>query len=418
MQKNKRKNNIIILTMSLIIITCIMVVNPLEAIAKTEYITVNDFTKLLAEKIGFTTNATAKDYISVLTEKSIIKDGEFKNVASNITRTDAAVLINRADEFLHGDKIDKTLLDFVLEKRVSDIRKITESKREAVVKCFAKGIIIGYSNGYYIQNRKFNGSKNLTKSDAVAYINLIVNTKKRAKLSPDGMLIRTTNLPKNAKKYEYILACYPNSFYDKKFEFTLPKDWKNSLEENDYEYPIKMSKTWKFINNYDEWDFSKEMEKYLYDWTSMAEKYLHYIFNVNYKTVDSKWVKGLAALYGECGTDMTKIINKYYIPQMKANHVVVESKIIAVEPSTLYYDQDYCIRAYVKYRIKAKNIKVKQSKLIYSQYPALDDLKNGKWRTGIFDIRFGTNNGSSGDGSDFNIDQMSHFVDSYNITVK
>jgi hypothetical protein len=395
-----------------------MVVKPTKVIAKTDYITVEGFTKLLAEKIGLSLNDTAKDYISALAEKSIVKDGEFKNVTSNITRTDAAVLINRADEFLHGDKINKTLLDFVQKKRISDIKKVPEGKRDAVAKCFAKGIIKGYSNGLYIQNRKFNGSKKIKKSDAAAYINLIVNTKNRAKLSPDGMLIRTTKLPKNADKYPYILTCYPNSFYEKKFEFMLPKNWTKGLEKDDYGYPIQMRKSWKFINNYDQWAFSKEMNKYLYDWTAMADKYLHYVFNVNYKTVDSKWVKGLAALYGECGTDMTKIINKYYIQQMKANHVVVESKIIAVEPSSLYYDQDYCIRAYVKYRIKAKNIKTKQYQLIYSQYPALDNLKNGKWRTGIFDIRFGTNNGSSGDGSDFNINEMTHFVDAYNVKVK
>ena len=86
---------------------------------------------------------------------------------------------------------------------------------------YAKGIIKGYSNGKYIQNRKFNGSGYLTTTGAKNIIKLVTNTKSRAKISPDGQLIRNTNLPKNADSYEYILECFPNKFYEKKFEFML-----------------------------------------------------------------------------------------------------------------------------------------------------------------------------------------------------
>jgi hypothetical protein len=40
---------------------------------------------------------------------------------------DAAVLLNRADEYLHGDKVDKTLIQTVIDKRVFDIKNIPDN---------------------------------------------------------------------------------------------------------------------------------------------------------------------------------------------------------------------------------------------------------------------------------------------------
>jgi hypothetical protein len=359
-------------------------------------------------------------YVMAAGEAKLLKDTGFSGLLKeNITRTDAAVLLNNADEYLHGDSVNAKLLEVVLKKRISDIKKVEASKRDAVAKCFAKGIIKGYSNGYYIQNRKFGASEKVTKNTAKAMVNLVVNPKNRAKISPDGMLIRTTNLPKNSNKYEYILACYPNRFYEKKFEQELIKDWKKQLDAgDDYIYPVDLRDS-NFKNWYDEWPMSEEMDKHLYDWSALAEKYLNYVFNVDYRTINNKWIEGLGALYAHSNLDYPNCIRTYYLDKMKANHVVVESSIIAVEPSTMYeFYKTYYIRAYVRYRITAKDIDVDQSQLIYTQYPALDNLKSGEWRTGIFDIQFGTNNGSSGDGSDVAIDLMTHFIDSFNIPVE
>jgi hypothetical protein len=391
-----------------------------KAQASSDYITVETFIKNLITEMNLAVDQNKSEpYISAAIDKGIVKEGDFSNYNDYITKTDAAVLLIRADEYLHGDTVKEELLKVVLDKRISDIEKVPKSKREAVGKCFAKGIIKGYSNGYYIQNRSFKGSENISTSTAKTLIKLVMNPEDRAKISPDGMLIRTTNLPRNADKYEYILACYPNRFYEKKFEHELIKDWKKYLDAgDDYIYPVNMRKS-TFKNFYDEWPLSEEMDKYLYDWSALEEKYLNYVFNVDYRTVNDKWIEGLGALYAKSNLDYADCIRKYYIKQMKSNHVIVESSIIAVEPSTLYhFYSDYYMRAYVRYRITAKNINTDQYQMIYTQYPALDNLKNGEWRTGIFDIRFGTNNGSSGDGSDFAIDTMTHFIDAFNIPVE
>jgi hypothetical protein len=239
----------------------------------------------------------------------------------------------------------------------------------------------------------------------------------RVKLSPDGQLIRTTNLPKNADKYEYILAAYPNEFYERKFEFLFYNDYEKYKDLDVYLYPVEMrSKT--FRNWYKEWPLSEVMDKYLYDWADLVEKYLNYIFNVNYRTVDDDWIKGLASVYVRSNVNYEEHIKKYYIDYMKANKVIVESSIIAVEPSTFYKDDNYCMRAYVKYRITAEDMNVYQNRLVFASYPYFRNLKSGKWRTGIYDIRFATNDAFYGDGSDLAIDITTCINDSYNVLIE
>lgn len=416
MKKFLNGKKLIVLIMA---VTMVVILNiPAQSAEAADNIKVNAFIKLLVTELSLPTDSSfGEPYIEAAKVAGIIKEGDFNKYTGYLTRTDLAVLANRADEYLNGDKVDSKLLSFVLEKRISDIKKIPADKREAVAKVFAKGIIKGYSNGYYIQNRSFKGDGYVTTGTAKTVISLVKNPSKRAKISPDGMLIRTTNLPKHADKYEYILECYPNKFYERQFEFMLIDNWKEKRNPDYYAYPVEM-RTEMFKNWYDEWPLSQEMDKHLYYWTALVENYLNHVFNVDYRTVDEAWVKGLAATYARSNLNMEDMINKYYIPYMKKNHVVVESSIISVEPSTFYEDDLYCMRAYIKYRITADDITVKQNQLIYAQYPALNNLKSGVWRSGIFDIRFIPNNGSAGDGSDVGIEDSGSFVDLFNVPMK
>ena len=60
--------------------------------------------------------------------------------------------------------------------------------------------------------------------------------------------------------------------------------------------------------------------------------------------MDDKWSYGLGSLHTKSNINEAEAIKSYYIKKMKVNKVVVESSIIAVEPSTLYYDNGYCMR--------------------------------------------------------------------------
>lgn len=423
MRGKETKNKGLIVLLAIVILATAIIMPTQEPTAAsattTKYMKVNTFIKHLVQTIDLQVDITVKTpYIAAALKAGIVIEGEFTDYNSYITRTDAAVLINRADEYLHSDKVDKKLLKIILDKRISDIKNVPEEKREAVAKVYAKGIIKGYSNGNYTQDRSFKGNDNITAAGAMSAIKLVKNTANRSKISQDGQLIRTTNLPKNADKYEYILASFPNKFYEKKFRFMFSKQYENGTRNREYyAYPVEMKnrtfKTWT-----DEWAFTIERDKYQDKWVAMAEEYLNYVFNVDYRTIDDEWISGLASLYVNSGIDYEDDIKTYYLNQMKENKVIIESSLISVEPSTLYEDTNYCIRAYVRYRITAKDINVKQNKLLYSQYPQLENLKNGEWRTGIFDIEFGTNNGYQGDGSYWKISDEPVFNDSRNVSVK
>lgn len=401
-----------------IIIMCVTLIGPAEkplaaaAAATVKYMKVNTFIKHLVQRIDLKVDTSVKTpYIAAAISEGIVKEGEFSDYNAYITRTDAAVLVNRADEFLHGDTVDQKLLQMVLDRRISDIKKISADKREAVAKVYAKGIIKGYGNGNYTQDRAFKGSDKITAAGAMSAIRLVTDIAGRSEMSPDGQLIRTTNLPKNADKYEYILASFPNKFYEKKFRFMISEQYKNgTIDKDTYAYPDEMRKE-TFRTWYEEWPLSVEMDKYLYDWADLAEKYLNYVFNVDYRTVDNEWIEGLASLYTNSNLDLPIVIKEDYIDKMKKNKVVVESSLIAVEPSTFHDDCGYCMRAYVRYRITAKNINVEESELIYAPFAYLKNLESGEWRVGIFDIHFGTNDPFNGDGSVWTIDRGTMLYD-------
>lgn len=387
--------------------------------AATAYITVSSFANALADELGVLYKEGKAGAVEALREIGIIKEGDFKDYEINLTRGDMLVLLSRADEYVNMDIIEEWRVNMVMEKRISDIKKVSTSKRADIAKGYIKGFMKGYSNGNYITNRNLKLKNKVTKNGALSSIKMIKDKSLRAKISPDGQLIRTTKLPKNAKNYEYILASFPNKFYERKFEFMFSDQYKAGKRDPDLEkFPVDMRKS-KFRTWNEEWDFSIEMDKYLYEWQKKAETYLQYTFNVDYRTVDNEWIEGLASCYVKSNIDEVADIKDYYIKHIKENKVVVESSIIAVEPSSLYKDNGYKMRAYVRYRITAKDITVKQNKLLWVQYPQLKNLKSGEWREGIFDIRFGTNNGYQGDGNDFAISSsLTWFVDELNVPVE
>jgi hypothetical protein len=429
MGKKLSKNRGINILLAIIILVTSLVVPTPSTAAESKYIKTEDFIKQIVQALKIEVNTAVNEtYINAAIREGILYTDDFKDYSKYITRTDAAVLINRADEYLHGDTVNKDLLKVIVDKRISDIKKISAGKREAVAKVYAKGIIKGYGNGYYIQNREFRGNKYLAVSTAKSYINLVVNQKNRAKVSPDGQLIRTTKLPKNYKKFDYILACYPNSFYEMKFQFMWhPNDGIKSV----YAYPVEMkNEKWiaQFLVSSDSneiitksYPFKEMSDKYLNLWTQRVETYLKLIFNVNYKTVGNKLKDGLLEVSARpiLGADGFAEGIQEYIDGLKKNKVIIESKVISVEPSTLYYYGGcYYMRAYLKYRITAKDINSDEYKLFPVFLVSLDNLKSGKWREGVFDIKLNTGNNGSALGGELLLSNSTMFNDYFNQPIK
>lgn len=420
---NNKKINIVLKVLVFILLLNSFMLQNETIQSASKYITIEDFIKELIVGMELEDKTVSSNTcIERALEIGLLSVNTFSDYEDYITRTDAAVLINKADNFIYGDNLDQELLDIVLNKRISDINKVEKSKREDVASIVAKGIIKGYSNGYYIQNREFRGKNYLTKTGATEVINLLMKPSKRAALSKDGMLIRTTNLPRNAEHYDYILACYPNEFYEMKFEFMWWSDFiDGTMEDIKYAYPVEMKNedwyTWT-----EKWPFIDESNKYLSTWTNRVNEYLQLVFNVDYRTVDNNWKKRLASMYATPFMDNLLIgtekgIQKY-IDEIKKNKVIVESKVITVEPSTLYeYSDKYYIRAYIKYRINANDINVEQSSLIYSNKVRLDNLQNGVWRIGIFDIALSCGKNTISTGNELLIMVANTFNDYSNVLV-
>ncbi len=80
--------------------------------------------------------------------------------------------------------------------------------------------MVGKSDGTYSAPGNFCQRQKITRDEAKKMMNRLKNKGKRFKLSYDGQVLRIINLPKNYKDYPYILASFPNSYYEKKMWYT------------------------------------------------------------------------------------------------------------------------------------------------------------------------------------------------------
>ncbi len=383
----------------------------------TTYITVEEFLKKLlnSSKIVINTD-TQNPIIDTAIEKDIIKKGEFTNYQSYITRQDVALVVNRVDELLHGETYDEKLYEQITSrKRISDLTKVTKSKQDAVVKIFLKGIMVGNSSGKCTQDRSFRGRDKLNAKEVTTILTRLNNISKRKKLSFDGQLIRTTDLPKNYKDFEYILASFPNSFYESKFDWMLYTYYdendkvRKPIEFQDYVRPVNMKnktfKTW-----YASYDMKDILDKNLDNWVEKIRLNLETRLNVDYRTVDNKWISTLRSTYYFIGDenydkkDTERI--KAYVNRMKKNKVILKAQVISVEPSSLYDSSGYYIRAYVKFKIVSANDLSEQSNIVFSRWGdsgvIIPNIKKNQWIEMYIDTNLGTQNAGS-TGEDYGI---------------
>ena len=401
-----KKIIILLLLAALLTISMSSAKSPVVSAAE-KYITITDFALEIAEVIELTTvsGLESSGYVNALVEKGIIKDGDFTSYTKYLTRGDAALLLNRADEYLYGDTLDAELVELALDKRISDIGKIKASKRMDVAKAYLKGFIKGYSNGEYSTDRTLKVNSKIMKTGALDCIKMLKNKVLRAKISPDGQLIRTTKLPKYARYYPYILASYPNTYYDWKFDFEgqssyNPRTGIRTPYENikDYAAPVDVDKTTEFD------DFASVKNEYLDIWVGKVRTYMETVFSADYRTINDKWVETILSTDYSYENDIvdeqTKEEIEQYVANMKKNKTIVEYSKVAVEGSSLYFfDGSYYLRTYVKYRIVSSNIKYgvdtdtkiaekPYNNILYTSFPLVDftGFKLGIWKEGHFDI--------------------------------
>lgn len=301
------------------------------------------------------------------TGQDVLKDSGISDTSKVLTVEVAAFLLETADYAMNGGvySYDFDLYSHVKHyNRISDLSKAKKAYQKALQMCFTKGIIIGKSNGKYSQDRKLSPKAKVTVSAAEKYLTRLTDKSKRYKLSYDGQVIRTTNLPKNYKEYPYILASFPNSYYEKNMWYT--KQRKDGKYETAAQVTDRMC---------------AEDRDLICD---KVRENLELRLNVNYKkTFTSSWKTALANTYYS-PESMTADINNY-VKKAKARKVVVESSKIVVDPSTLWKDQgtgSYYVRVYATFKVKSGSVpsakSAKQNEVIFGNYTAMKGLENHK----------------------------------------
>jgi len=376
--------------------------------ATSKYIKVSEYLELLAKELNLKPGKanTANDYIELLTEKGIIKKGQFKDYNANLKRGDMLILLSRADDYLYGSEIDPELVQLVIDKRISDIKKVAASKREDIAKGFIKGFLKGFSEGDYTQHRylKLNGA--IVRTDALNILKMLKNKELRNKISPDGQLIRTTNLPNNAYMFPYILANFPNRFYEGMLAFEGITTYENGVEvtlksPEDYAYPVDIGKTKRGSL------FIDENGRYSDFWYDKVYSRVWNTFNVDYRTIDEKWIDTMAKTDMDIEVDIyaERLYEKLnaYVQDMKKNKTIVECDRVVIDPSFVYYyNYNYYIRCYVNYRIVSTTTKAKYTvdefllgpnkspynNILFSCTGIVDltGHKLDEWVDGIFDV--------------------------------
>lgn len=371
--------------------------------ASSKNITIGEYIELLMKAMKVTINETENQtYITAAVSTGVLKTVDEFKVEEEMTRTACAVLTNRADIYVNGVTSDTKIFDEIKDhKRISDLSKISKEYRDDVVQVFGKGIIVGYTNGKYTQDRAFKGSNKITYNGAKAIIKKITNKKLRSVMSPDGQLTRTTKLPCNAKEYEYILASFPNKFYEMMFTYEWLMSSKKLELYKSYCPPAKIKNKPFVISAYE--GTAKEtqemLDKYLDMWIEKIKTNLTYRFNVDYRTIGPKWYKEIRSSYCDYSyekynQELKEELNAY-IKDVKKNKVVIKTELISVEPSTLYYDRGYYVRCYIKFKVtSATNM---NDILVFGQGDNVyfKNLQKNKWHEGYYDISVGVINGNS-----------------------
>ena len=279
--------------------------------------------------------------------------------------------------------------------RINDLSKAEKRHRLDLVTVLKKGIIIGKSLGKYSQKRNLEPKRKVGLSEVKKVIDRAYDRDKRYPMSPDGQLIRKTKLPVNASEYKYILAAFPNSFYETWFSYETSPATYQTLH-TDYDPP-------KFAYN-------KYKEGYLtynniYEEADKIRRFQDHRFNVDYRTIDKKWGDKLVSFYkepGDTNEDLKGIRNdiRKYIKFVKNHKLILEAKPSASDASFMYYDGFKPIsHEHVKFRIlSCENLDKNFDKIIYGVWLIntpygiskhyKEKVELGKWIEGVYGIGY------------------------------
>ncbi|WP_433709029.1 S-layer homology domain-containing protein [Paenibacillus illinoisensis] len=184
-----------------------------------------------------------------------------------------------------------------------------------------------------------------------------------------GHVIRTTNLPKNAKDYPYILEEYPNEMYEMKPYQTIDTT------------STQLSKT----------DLAYNSKPTLDLWKKTTESYYDHILNVDYRTINEDWANETFSYANQSARKWLADLRRY-VEYVKSNKITITGSLIA-EPSMVMRSNtfgEYFIRVKFEFTLKTFD---KYDKVMFdpfiNYFPT--KLKKGMRYEGYADIPLSTN---------------------------
>lgn len=397
-----------LVSLLLIVILLISVMEKTNtAYAAEKCVTRAEFLEMVVKELGiWTEQVFEQSYIDAALRSGVITKSTFSgkyDVA--LTRSDAAVVLVRADEYLNGVTVPDEVVQMVIDKRISDIGKVGKARQPFVAKCYYLGYIVGSSNGAYSTDRKFNPSGKFNKTTAELLVSRIKNKDKREGITRDGQVTRKTKLPSNADMYPYILDSYPNEYYDWEFRFMKhERGGKPLYGTSEMLSIVNYAEPKDAVVYFETKGYYDRILKAMPVWEDYITRYLYAVFNVDYRLIrdDNKWYQTVLETVYQYGVELAmprieRRINEY-ISWMNQNKTVIECDKVAFDMSTLYVDRgSKYIRVYVHYRINSA-LKTGQmdsanengiSALAFTMdnWPDYDNVVLGKWRDGYYDIK-------------------------------
>ena len=354
--------------------------------------------KVTVEKLS----SVCVDIMNYLGENKGIKakedysDYQFKSKNGEILYSDGKW--DPSSHLVVDTKLKNELNERVIVKklgRINDLNDADKRHRLDLVTVLKKGIIIGKSLGKYFQKRNIEPKRQVSLKEVKKAIDRTYNMDKRYPMSPDGQLIRKTNLPVNASEYKYILAAFPNSFYETRFSY-----------ENFPTSNLTLHET------YDPPKFTYERLKYgyisydnIYEEADKIRKFQDHRFNIDYRTIDKKWINKMISFYrkpNDSKEELKGIKNeiKEYAKFIIDNKIIIEAEPSSTEASAAYYDGfNPYFHEHMKFRIRTcKNLDKNLRRIIYGvlfvnepwgitrNYKEKVEL--GKWIEGVYSINY------------------------------
>ena len=277
--------------------------------------------------------------------------------------------------------------------RIDDLNKADNIHKWDIITTLKKGIIIGKSLGKYSQKRNINPKRQVSLEEVKKAIDRTYNRDKRYPMSYDGQLIRKTNLPINASEYKYILAAFPNSFYETRFSYENYAHSFMKIHEY-YDKPKTAFETMLYYYPYN-----------VYDKADRVRKLQDVRMNIDYRKIGKKWRDELVSYYksdyddNENLSGIKKEIDEY-IKFVKKNKIIVEAEPSIIEGSAVYCNKyKPCFHTYMKFRIiSCKNLDKNLDKIIYGSMinnagwgiskNYREKVKLGKWIEGVYCVTF------------------------------